>query len=221
MVQSRLPREKTALRARPAHPPAGDLSLADPAPVRAGAQPARTNPPANTVDTLIAHRRQFLRFLERRVSSPAIAEDILQNAYLRALEHAGELRAGESSTAWFYRILRNAVIDFYRHRTVEDRALETWAKDLETEVPAHDLTRDLVCRCIAKVLPTLPQSYAEILKQVDLDEGTLAAFAARHAITPANATVRIHRARKALKQRLIQACGACALHKCLNCNCIG
>ncbi len=187
-------------------------------PVREATTASRTQP---SIAALLEQRKAFLHFLERRLASPALAEDILQNAYLRALEHAAGLRTNESATAWFYRILRNAVIDHYRHRTVEDRALTQWATELETAVAPFDFTHDTVCRCIAKVLPTLTPSYSIILKEVDLDEGTLAAFASRHGIKPANATVRIHRARRALKQRLIETCGACAIHECLDCNCIG
>jgi RNA polymerase sigma factor (sigma-70 family) len=168
--------------------------------------------------SLLDQRRQFLRFLEHRVS-PAIAEDILQNAYIRALERAGDLRKGESATAWFYRVLRNAIIDFYRHRGVEDRALAQWAVELETTVEPDDLTRDIVCKCIARVLPSLNPNYAAILQRVDLDEGSLNAFADSNSITVPNATVRIHRARKALKQALIATCGTCSTHGCLNCTC--
>jgi RNA polymerase sigma-70 factor (ECF subfamily) len=189
-------------------------------PVRARL-PMLLSQPKAPLAALIERRRLFLRFIERRIASPAMAEDILQSAYLRALEHEAELRAGESSTAWFYRILRNAVIDFYRHRTVEDRALNEWANELETEAAPNDLTHDLVCRCVAKVLPLLPPNYSEILRQVDLDEVPLASFARRNRITAANAAVRVHRARKALKQRLIETCGVCAIHECLNCNCVG
>nr|WP_232298833.1 sigma-70 family RNA polymerase sigma factor [Granulicella tundricola] len=175
--------------------------------------------PVSTLAALLDQRRHFLRFLQRRVSSPALAEDILQNAYLRALEHSAELRSNESSTAWFYRILRNAVIDHYRHRTVEDRAFNQWAAELETEIAPNDLTHDLVCQCIARALPSLTPSYAQILNEVDLAEYSLATFARAHNITQQNATVRIHRARKALKQRLIETCGACSAHGCLDCNC--
>ncbi len=178
-----------------------------------------TAPPSSAIRTLLENRTQFLRFLERRLPSPALAEDVLQNAYMRALEHESSIRAGESTTAWFYRVLRNAVVDHYRHRTVEDRALQSWASELETEIAPNDLTRDIVCQCIARVVPTLKPAYAEILKAVDLDEVSLATFAESHAITAANATVRIHRARKALKQRLIETCGTCAEHACLNCTC--
>jgi len=171
------------------------------------------------LNTLLDQRRQFLRFLEQRVSSPAIAEDILQNAYIKALEREGELRNGESGTAWFYRILRNAVIDFYRHRDVEDRALTQWAAELETTVEPDDLTRDIICKCIARVLPSLNPNYAEILRKVDLDESSLNAYATANSITVPNATVRIHRARQALKKALINTCGSCSTHGCLNCNC--
>lgn len=170
---------------------------------------------------LIEQRRRFLRFLQRRIASPDVAEDILQTAYLRALEHESELRSGESSAAWFYRILRNAVIDFYRHRSVEDRVLGEWAQELETEMVPNDLMQDVVCRCVAKVLLMLPPNYSRILEQVDLDEMSLTDFASSNNITTTNAAVRVHRARKALKKRLIETCGACAIHECLHCNCIG
>ena len=183
----------------------------------AGCAPAQ--PASPILDGLLNQRRQFLRFLERRVSSSAIAEDILQNAYLRAMQREGELRGEESGTAWFYRILRNAVIDFYRHRTVEDRALTQWAQELETTVEPDDLTRDIVCQCIAGVLPSLNPTYAEILRQVDLEESTLADFARTNDITVPNATVRIHRARQALKKALVATCGSCSAHGCLDCNC--
>ena len=181
-----------------------------------GADPA---PLSLTVKALLENRKQFLRFLERRVTSPAMAEDILQNAYMRALEHESSIRNGESVTAWFYRVLRNAMVDHYRRRTVEDRAVEAWAGELETEVATNDLTQDIVCQCIGRVVRTLKPAYAEILTAVDLEEGSLVEFAKVHSITSANATVRIHRARKALKQRLIETCGTCSEHACLNCTC--
>ena len=182
-------------------------------------EPVSTPAADSLLATLLAERRTFLRFLARRVRSPQMAEDILQTAYLRALEHAAELRAGESATAWFYRILRNAVIDFYRHRAVEDRALDEWAAELETEVAANDGSRDTACRCMTRLLPTLRPAYAAILRAVDLDEGELAGFAAAQGITAGNATVQLHRARRAMRERLIACCGSCAEHGCLDCTC--
>src|SRR5271156_495694 len=97
---------------------------------------------------LVLQRNHFLHFVQRRVGSPAVAEDIIQSAYIRAIEHATVLRNEESAVAWFYRILRNAVIDYYRHRAAEDRALEQWARDLVTEAAPDSQTEEIICDCI-------------------------------------------------------------------------
>lgn len=60
--------------------------------------------------------QKFLSFLSPRVEDRATAEDILQFAYLKAMEHGSEIRDDESTVAWFYRILRNAITDHYRRR---------------------------------------------------------------------------------------------------------
>jgi hypothetical protein len=41
----------------------------------------------------------FLQFLEPRVGSRAVAEELLQAAFVKALEHDGELRDGETAVA--------------------------------------------------------------------------------------------------------------------------
>lgn len=168
---------------------------------------------------LVDQRKQFLRFVEGRVNSRAAAEDIIQAAYIRAMEKASTLHKDESAVAWFYRILRNAVIDHYRHRAAEDRALEQWAKDLITEVQPDAATQSIVCQCIDNVLSTLKPAYSQIIREVDLSETSIESFARRTGITPGNASVRAHRARQALKKQLILTCRTCAKHGCVDCTC--
>src|ERR1700753_4424368 len=88
--------------------------------------------PETDLDQLLAQQRQFLAFVQRRVSDPELAADILQTAYLRAFEHQDEFKPSESAVAWFYRLLRNAVIDSYRRRGYTNKALEAWPHELET-----------------------------------------------------------------------------------------
>ena len=174
---------------------------------------------SEAIDSLILQRSQFLRFVQRRVDSPATAEDIIQSAYIRAIEQAPALRKEGSAVAWFYRILRNAVIDHYRHRSAEDRALERWAQDLATETTPNPQTQEIVCECILEALGTMKPAYSEILRSVDLADTTLDIFAKKIGITTGNATVRVHRARRALKKQLTLICGTCAKHGCINCTC--
>ena len=172
------------------------------------------------VASLIEERSRFLQFVERRISDRAAAEDLLQAAYARAVAQAGTLRDGEAARAWFYRILRNAAIDFYRHRAFENRVVSAMPDDFDAAEPPR--AEDNTCQCIHHAVDQLKTEYAEVLREVELadqDTGSLESYAARTGITTGNASVRAHRARKALMKSLQHTCGSCAGAGCLNCTC--
>jgi DNA-directed RNA polymerase specialized sigma24 family protein len=58
-------------------------------------------PTSEVVDVLVERHRQFLQFLEARVGSGAVAEELLQAAFVKAVEHGSELRDSESAVASF------------------------------------------------------------------------------------------------------------------------
>lgn len=174
---------------------------------------------AETLDLLLTRRNDFLSFLEKRVGSRAVAEDILQAAFVRGIERGGSIRDEESAIAWFYRLLRNAVIDHYRHQASSARAMEEFARELaDSEQPSPDL-RDEICGCVTRLLRDLKPEYREALEVVDIGEGSPAELAAQARISANNATVRVHRARQALQKQVKATCGACAEHGCVDCRC--
>jgi RNA polymerase sigma factor (sigma-70 family) len=138
---------------------------------------------ASSFNTLLEHRNQFLGFVQRRVQDAATAEDILQAAYIRALQHEGELQDRESVVGWFYRVLRNAVIDLYRHRSSESKALKEWGREMEGQsVPSHEIQNE-ICACLSRVMDTINPAYADALRSVDLGEQRLQDFAEEHNIS--------------------------------------
>jgi RNA polymerase sigma factor (sigma-70 family) len=169
------------------------------------------------IDQLVPQRKRFFAFLQRRVSDPALAEDILQAAYLRAFEHQDDFKPNESAVTWFYRLLRNAVIDSYRRHAAKEKALEAWARELETLPPPGQ--QDEVCGCLDGVIEGLKPEYAAVLRAVDLGEQRVQDFADQHHISRSNADVRVHRARAALRKQLLRTCATCAVHGCLDCTC--
>ena len=172
----------------------------------------------NLLKALVGSHQRFLAFLERRVGSRETAEDILQDGFVRALERANALRTEESAVAWFYRLLRNAVVDYYRRRTTEDRALDAAAIELqETDVDAE--LRETICTCVRDLLDTLKPAYRDALRRVELEGERVDAFARDVGISATNASVRLHRARKALRRRLLETCGTCVTHGCRDCEC--
>jgi RNA polymerase sigma-70 factor (ECF subfamily) len=170
------------------------------------------------ITQLVKGHREFLAFLERRVESRAVAEDILQAAFTRGLERGGDVQ-DEKVVAWFYRVLRNAVIDHYRQRSSTARAMEAWGREFpDVQEPEAELRRE-ICHCVSGLLETLKPEYREALRIVDLEEGKLKDLAQQSGITAENAAVRVHRARAALRRRIEQACGTCSVHGCLDCSC--
>jgi RNA polymerase sigma-70 factor (ECF subfamily) len=177
-------------------------------------------PPAddNLIQPLVENHRNFLRFLERRVGSREEAEDILQDAFGRSLDRLDGLGEGENVVSWFYRVLRNAVIDHYRRKAAASRALEAFAHELDTVVPPNEVEH-AICGCVRTLAQTLKPEYAEALQQIDVEGVPVKAFAERHGLTPGNAGVRVFRAREALRKRVVRSCGTCAEHGCFDCTC--
>ena len=172
----------------------------------------------DAVGILLENHRAFLRYLERRVGDRALAEDILQEAFTRNLERI-EALPDEAVVPWFYRTLRNATIDQYRRRGAADRALEAFAREMQThDVPAEEMAAE-ICACVTRLAATLKPEYAEALQTIDVQGLPVKAFAEQKGLSASNAGVRVFRARDALRKRVIESCGTCAEHGCVNCSC--
>jgi RNA polymerase sigma factor (sigma-70 family) len=170
-----------------------------------------------TVAVLVANHQRFLAFLERRTGSRALAEDILQDAFVRGIDKLATLRSDESAVAWFYRLLRNAVVDQRRRRGATERKLAAFGAELESSLEPSGELRGAVCRCVGELAATLEPKYAEALRSVELDELSVKDYAARAGSSASNAGVRVFRARKALLEQVERCCGSCAEHGCLDC----
>ena len=173
----------------------------------------------SAVSALVDNPRHFLGFLERRLGDRALAEDILQDAFVRGVDRLGTLNQEESVVAWFYRLLRNAVTDHYRRRAASNKKLERLAHELEALGNADPELSASVCGCVGRLAETLKPEYAEALRRVELDGVSVKSYAEEAGISSSNAGIRIFRAREALRKRVARSCGTCAEHGCLDCTC--
>lgn len=174
------------------------------------------SPMPSDLSAILAQRAELVRFVRGRVDSDATAEEIVQSALARAVE--AEIREEESAVAWMYRTLRNAIVDLHRRRAVKNEALERLLVEPLAEEPLPD-ERARTCQCVKALAHSLKPEYASMLAEVDVAERPLAEVAAEIGITPNNATVRLHRARKALRDAVLTTCRSCATHGCVDCTC--
>ena len=175
-------------------------------------------PIAELAPVLVENHRAFLGFLERRVGDRALAEDILQDAFVRSIDKIAGVRDQEALVPWFYRMLRNAVIDHQRRRASAARALSELAAELETEQAGTD-THGAICQCIAKLADNLKPQYADALRKIEIEGVAVKDYAEQEGITSNNAGVRVFRARDALRKQVQKSCGTCATHGCVDCTC--
>ena len=170
--------------------------------------------------TLLSNLAAFQAFARRRVGDEQLAADAVQESLLRALKSQQKLSPDDNVVAWFYRILRNVLTDLYRRRDVQTRGLQRFATESAIASELDDAeVENTACACFRNLLPTLRPDYARALELSDLDGRPADAVAEQLGISKNNLKVRLHRARRQLRDRLEQTCQMCATHGCLDCTC--
>ncbi len=168
-------------------------------------------------DILLRYRSKLLGFIQKRVNDSDVAEDVLQEGLLKAIQSAGDLRDEDRVIPWFYQILNHAIVDMYRKRNMETKYLEAYARDLAPEASLED--EAALCECFRELLPSIKPEYSELIEQLELQHADPNRLAEKLHIQPNNLKVRRYRARQVLKQRLEETCRMCAVHGCLDCTC--
>lgn len=179
--------------------------------------PDESAPLENIAATLVANHRDFLAFVEKRVGNRATAEEILQDAFVRSLDKFDTVR--ETAVGWFYRVLRNAIIDHYRRTASAERRNEAYAVEEQHAAQVDDELQRVVCKCVTELAETLKPEYAAALKRVEVDGVSVKDYADEVGISSNNAGVRIFRAREALRKQVARSCGTCATDGCVDCTC--
>ncbi|MEM1153792.1 MAG: sigma-70 family RNA polymerase sigma factor [Pseudomonadota bacterium] len=159
------------------------------------------------------HAGRLRAFVSARVPASEV-DDVLQSAAMRAVEHASSLQDPARVMPWLYRLHRNLIADMFRQQASHQRKLEATAETDQSE-PVID-----ICDCSIAQAKGLHPNYAAVLSAVDFGNATLTEAASELGISVNNATVRLHRARKALRQAMFDHCGVTSMRECLDCRCV-
>ena len=152
----------------------------------------------------------------RMTRNPADAEDLVQEAYLRAYRGFGGFKEGTNLKAWMYRILTNAYInryrakqrrpdesdiddvaDLYLYRRLGGAELASAGRSAEEELLEWITDSEVV-----DALETLPDHYRMAVLLADVEGFAYAEIAEILDVPIGTVMSRIHRGRKKLQERL-------------------
>jgi RNA polymerase sigma-70 factor, ECF subfamily len=149
----------------------------------------------------------------RLTRNPSDAEDLLQEAYLRAYRGFGSFEPGTNLRAWLYRILTNAFINTYRKRqrepqTVSDEEFEDWylyerLAERGSEPSAEaEVLEQLPDEDVQEALASLPEQFRLAVLLADVEGFSYKEIAEILDVPIGTVMSRLHRGRRALEKRL-------------------
>ncbi len=147
----------------------------------------RRPPPASAVtQVFITNRRALHQMVTRIVGCACLAEDVLQDAFLKLCSGPPEpgLRC---EIGYVGRVVRNLALDFYRRQQVERRLFT--AADPEHDMPLDDNSPDCILSarqrngCVRAAMRALPPRTRDALTQYYFEEQTQQRIAERLGIS--------------------------------------
>ena len=150
-------------------------------------------------------RGALLSFIRRRVGNHELAEDLLQEVFVRIHAQLPTLQNSQSLTGWVYQIARHVIID--HHRTYKPAEALPAGFDLCVAEPEP---LEQILRAAESWLPSLvdclPAGYREAVHLADLQEMPLAEVARQQGLSLSGAKSRVQRGRAKLKDLLRECC---------------
>jgi RNA polymerase sigma-70 factor (ECF subfamily) len=151
----------------------------------------------------LEYHTRLLGFIKSRVNNEAVAEDILQDVFLRIQTRIDTLKQENSLGSWLYQITRNAIIDYYRsHKSMEELPSFLTAPEQEpTEKARQDIEN-----CLEPMIQNLPHKYRQTLVLSEIDGLPQKAVAKTQGLSLSGAKSRIQRGRALLKEMMLDCC---------------
>ena len=156
-------------------------------------------------------RKDLAAHFQRRAADEHLAEDLVQETFVRVHDRLGDLEQADRMPAWVWRIAGNVLTDHYRHRGSQgpELAAEHAGEPLDELAaepePASNLTATAGGWARAMIV-LLPEPYREALALSELEGLTQQQIADRLGLSLSGTKSRIQRGRVKLGELLLECC---------------
>ncbi len=171
-------------------------------------------------EIMTRHNRRLYRTARGVLGDDAEAEDVVQDAYLSAFKSLDGFRGDASLATWLTRIALNEALGRKRKRrpTVDianlDMLAEQEARVLifpgvqTTPNPENEASRAETRRLLEQAVDHLPEAFRIVFVLREIEQMSVEETATQLDLRPETVKTRLHRARKLLREALMEKIGA-------------
>jgi RNA polymerase sigma-70 factor, ECF subfamily len=164
------------------------------------------------------HNRRLYRIARSILRNDSEAEDVVQEAYVRAFTHLETFRGDSSLATWLARITMNEALGRLRRQrpTVDWTTLET--NQMEAQIiqfplsttsddPERTMAQQEIQHLVEQAIDDLPEAYRIVFITRVIEEMSVQETADLFALRPETVKTRLHRARRLLRDQLEKQIG--------------
>ena len=156
-----------------------------------------------------ANESELHGYLRHRLADSAVADDTLQDVFVKAMQQGQGFCSLENPRAWLFQVARNALVDRARTNRPHEAFTDEMADQMRDTAATSSATTepvDSLATCVDRVLTELSRDDADVLRECDLLGSTQQRFAKAHNLTLPAVKSRLQRARQRLREQLTKSC---------------
>lgn len=169
---------------------------------------APTPPEASWQAAYRSERPALLGFLRRQVRDEALAEDLLQETFVRAIRAGRAPEDPDRLRAYLFTVARHLAVDHWRRPqalplpAAGESEKELEIEDLATESPEAGTRRRALARRLGAAVAALPERYRTAFRLAAVEQRSYREIGAATGWTLDQVRVNVHRARRRLIEEL-------------------
>ncbi|MEP7101999.1 MAG: sigma-70 family RNA polymerase sigma factor [Burkholderiales bacterium] len=157
---------------------------------------------------MVSHRSYLVRFAQRKLRDPLMAEDAVHDVFEAVLSGRAVFAGRAALRSWLTAVLKNKIVDSVRRNAGTDSLDDAFgydddgasALDIECPQPRPDqiAEQQQLLMLVLKRIEALPPGLRDVMRLRVLEEQSTEDVCRELGISEENLFVRIHRARKQL-----------------------
>lgn len=146
-------------------------------------------------------------FFKRRLPDESLADDLIQETFLRLQAQQQKLDEIERLDSWVFRIARNLLVDYYRNeQRSPTRLTEQKNESQAAETESGENHNQHIGKWLREAIEQLPESLRDAVRMYEIESMSQQTIADKLGVSLSGAKSRIQRGRARLKQLLNQCC---------------